>query len=157
MAKKIRDETIIDALLISATVRSAAAKLEINEQTIYRRKRDPEFMQKYNEARRERTEAARNVLQERAHAAADTLATIMQDADVEGGGEFRTAEDAFMYLRKYGAVTPDGKRIVLYPHPVEGVDALSLSLYEMLDEAIERGKLELPELESDEIGGKALE
>ena len=74
MAKKIRDETIIDALLISATVRSSAAKLEINEQTIYRRKRDPEFMQKYNEARRERTEAARNVLQERAHAAADTLA-----------------------------------------------------------------------------------
>ena len=44
MAKKIRDETIIDALLISATVRSAAAKLDINEQTIYRRKRDPEFM-----------------------------------------------------------------------------------------------------------------
>ena len=76
---------------------------------------------------------------------------------VEGGGEFRTAEDAFTYLRKYGAVTPDGKRIVLYPHPVEGVDALSLSLYEMLDEAIERGKLEWPALESDEIGGKALE
>lgn len=84
MSKKIRDETIIEALLISATVRSAAAKLEINEQTIYRRKRDPEFMQKYNEARRERTEAARNVLQERAHAAADTLATIMQDADAPG-------------------------------------------------------------------------
>ena len=76
---------------------------------------------------------------------------------VEGGGEFRTAEDAFTYLRKYGAVTPDGKRIVLYPHPVEGVDALSLSLYEMHDEASERGKLELPALESDEIGGKALE
>ena len=76
---------------------------------------------------------------------------------VEGGGEFRTAEDAFTYLRKYGAVTLDGKRIVLYPHPVEGIDPLSLSLYQMLDEAIERGKLELPELESDEIGGKALE
>ena len=54
-------------------------------------------------------------------------------------------------------MTPDGKRIVLYPHPVEGVDPLSLSLYQMLDEAIEQGKLELPELESDEIGGKALE
>ena len=72
---------------------------------------------------------------------------------VEGGGEFRTAEDAFTYLRKHGAVTPDGKRIVLYPHPVEGVDPLSLSLYQMIDEAIEQGKLELPELESDEIGG----
>lgn len=76
---------------------------------------------------------------------------------VEGGGEFRTAEDAFTYLRKCGAVMPDGKRIVLYPHPVEGVDPLSLSLYQMIDEAIEQGKLELPELESDEIGGRNLE
>ena len=70
---------------------------------------------------------------------------------VEGGGEFRTTEDEFTYLRKYGAVTPDGKRIVLYPHPVEGVDPLSLSLYQMIDEAIEQGKLELPELESDDL------
>ena len=61
---------------------------------------------------------------------------------VEGGGEFRTAEDAFTYLRKYGAVTPDGKRIVLYPHPVEGIDPLSLSLYQMFifgyDKVLER-------------------
>ena len=76
---------------------------------------------------------------------------------VEGGSEFRTTEDAFTYLRKHGAVTQDGKRIVLYPHPIEGVDPLSLSLYQLIDEAVERGKLELPELESDEIGGKALE
>ena len=70
---------------------------------------------------------------------------------VEGGGEYHTKEDPFTYLRKYGAVTPDGKRIVLYPHPVEGVDPLSLSLYQMIDEAIEQGKLELPELESDDL------
>ena len=76
---------------------------------------------------------------------------------VEGGGEFHTAEDVFTYLRKYGAVTPDGKRIVLYPHPVEGVDPLSLSLYQMIDEAIKQGELDLPELESDEIGGRNLE
>ena len=73
------------------------------------------------------------------------------------GGEFHTSEDPFSYLMQHGAYTHDGKRIVLFPHPVEGLDALSLSLYEMLDEAIERGKLELPALESDEIGGKALE
>ncbi len=76
---------------------------------------------------------------------------------VEGGGEFHTRLDAFTYLRERGAYTPDGRRIVLYPHPIEGVDGLSLSLYQLIDEAIERGKLELPELESDEIGGKALE
>ena len=76
---------------------------------------------------------------------------------VEGGGEYCTKEDPFSYLLEHGAYTPDGKRIILFPHPVEGLDALSISLYEMLDEAIERGKLELPTLESDEIGGKALE
>ena len=70
---------------------------------------------------------------------------------VEGGGEFRTAEDAFTHLRKHGAVTPTGKRITLYPHPIEGVDPLSLSLYQLIDEAVEHGKLELPELESDEL------
>ena len=76
---------------------------------------------------------------------------------VEGGSEYHTKEDPFSYLMQHGAYTHDERRIVLYPHPVEGLDALSLSLYEMLDEAIERGKLELPTLESDEIGGKALE
>lgn len=72
---------------------------------------------------------------------------------VEGGAEYHTKEDPFDYLRKYGAYTRDGgQRITLYPHPVEGIDALSLSLYQFIDEAIERGKLELPEdLESDPL------
>lgn len=77
--KRIRDETIIEALLTSATARSAAAKLGINEQTIYRRKRETEFIRKYEETRRERTEMARNALQSTAHAAVETLAQIMTD------------------------------------------------------------------------------
>ena len=76
---------------------------------------------------------------------------------VEGGAEYHTKEDPFSYLMQHGAYTHDGRRIVLYPHQVEGVDPLSLSLYQMIDEAIEAGRLELPALESDEIGGKALE
>lgn len=70
---------------------------------------------------------------------------------VEGGGEYRTKEDPFSYLMQHGAYTPDGWRIVLYPHPIEGVDPLSLSLYQMLDEAIEKGRLTMPELESDDL------
>ena len=71
---------------------------------------------------------------------------------VEGSKEFRTKQDAFAYLREHGAYTPDGRRIVLYPHPVEGVDPLSLSLYQMLDEAVENGRLDLPEeMESDPV------
>ena len=70
---------------------------------------------------------------------------------VEGGGEYHTKEDPFNYLMQHGAVTHDGRHIVLYPHPIEGGDGLSLSFYQLIDEAIERGKLELPELESDHL------
>ena len=81
----------------------------------------------------------------------ETLAADKTTFIVEGGREFYTDKDPFTYLLEHGAYTPDGRRIVLYPHPVEGVDALSLSFYQMLDEAIEAGKLELPEPGSDEL------
>ena len=68
---------------------------------------------------------------------------------VAGGGEFHTPLTPEEYLMRHGAYTPDGRRIVLYPHPVEGVDPLSLSLYQMIDEAVEVGKLQFPELKSD--------
>lgn len=58
---------------------------------------------------------------------------------VEGGGEFHTSEDPFSYLLEHGAYTPDGTRIVLFPHSIEGVDPLSLSLYQLIDEAVEKG------------------
>lgn len=70
---------------------------------------------------------------------------------VAGGGEFHTKQDPVSYLLENGAHTPDGRRIVLYPHPVEGVDGLSLSFYQLIDEAIEAGQLELPDLESDDV------
>lgn len=70
---------------------------------------------------------------------------------LEDGTEYCTPLGAFEYLYEHGLVTPSGKRIAFYPHPVEGVDALSLSLYQMIDEAIQAGRLELPDLESDEI------
>ena len=91
---------------------------------------------------------------ERLAALREYVATLSADKTtfiVEGGREFYADQDPFTYLLEHGAYTPDGRRIVLYPHPVEGVNALSLSLYQMLDEAIEAGKLELPEPESDEI------
>lgn len=70
---------------------------------------------------------------------------------VAGGGEFHTPLTPEEYLMRHGAYTPDGRRIVLYPHTVEGVDPLSLSLYQLIDEAVEIGKLQFPELESDEL------
>ena len=94
-------------------------------------------------------------IERRLAALREYLKTISADETVfivEGGKEFRTKQDAFTYLREHGAYTLDGRRIVLYPHPIEGVDPLSLSLYQMLDEAVETGHLNLPEeLESDPL------
>ena len=94
-------------------------------------------------------------IERRLAALREYLKTISADETVfivEGGGEFHTRLDAFTYLRERGAYTPDGRRIVLYPHPIEGVDGLSLSLYQMLDEAVETGHLNLPEeLERDPL------
>ena len=81
----------------------------------------------------------------------ETMRPEMTTFIVAGGGEFYTPLMPEEYLMQHGAYTPDGRRIVLYPHPVEGIDALSLSLYQMIDEAVEVGKLEFPELESDEL------
>ena len=81
----------------------------------------------------------------------ETLSADNTTFIVEGGREFYTDKDPVTYLLEHGAYTPDGRRIVLYPHPVEGVDALSLSFYQLIDEAIEAGKLELPEPGSDEL------
>ena len=81
----------------------------------------------------------------------ETLSADKTTFIVEAGREFYTDKDPVTYLLEHGAYTPDGRRIVLYPHPVEGVDALSLSFYQLIDEAIEAGKLELPEPGSDEL------
>ena len=69
---------------------------------------------------------------------------------VEGGGEFHVKMDPATYLMQHGTHSLDGKKIISFPHPVEGVDPLSLSLYQLIDDAVEHGKLELPELEGDE-------
>ena len=67
----------------------------------------------------------------------ETLSADKTTFIVEGGREFYTDKDPVTYLLEHGAYTPDGRRIILYPHPVEGVDALSLALYQILDETIE--------------------
>lgn len=59
---------------------------------------------------------------------------------LENGSAFVTDRDPMDYLIKNGVETPKG-RIVAYPHPVNGVDPLSLSLYELIDEGIQQGGL----------------
>lgn len=71
---------------------------------------------------------------------------------LENGETFTTAMDPFDYLVRCGVETPKG-RITAYPHEVEGVDGLSRSLYELIDDGIRKGGLAdlLDDLESDMV------
>lgn len=71
---------------------------------------------------------------------------------LENGETFTTAMDPIDYLVRCGAETPKG-RIAAYPHEVEGVDELSLSLYELIDDGIRKGGLAdlLDDLESNMV------
>lgn len=63
----------------------------------------------------------------------------------DDGKTFCTELGAFEYLYKHGAYTPNGQRLVSYIHPHEDVDPLSMSLYELIDEAVTVEFLNLPE------------
>lgn len=59
---------------------------------------------------------------------------------LETGDIYSTSMDPVAYLMTQGVETPKG-RIVACPHETEGVDALSLSLYELIEEGIRQGGL----------------
>ena len=71
---------------------------------------------------------------------------------LESGETFTTEMDPVDYLVRCGVETPKG-RIAAYPHEVEGVDGLSRSLYELIDDGIRKGGLAdlLDDVESDMV------
>lgn len=58
---------------------------------------------------------------------------------VEDGSLFHTPEEALAYIHEHGPRTPDGRRIVGFQRPAGKQDALSQSLIDLVDAAIERG------------------
>ncbi len=70
---------------------------------------------------------------------------------LEDGTIFTTTQGPLDYLIEHGTETPKG-RIALYPHPIEGVDGLSLSLYAAINEEIQTGAISraIKELTNDD-------
>ena len=69
-----------------------------------------------------------------------------------GGGTFTTEQDPVSYIAEHGATTPSGRRIAAYKPPAEEKpDALTKSLYDYIDECIQRGDIPFSkDLRSDE-------
>lgn len=64
------------------------------------------------------------------------------------GSRFVTKDSPMTYLIRHGVQTPKG-RIAAWPHETKGMDLLSLSFCQMIDDGIAAGGIELPDLESD--------
>ncbi len=101
MPKKIKDETLIEALLTTTTQRNAAAKLGIAEKTICARKHDPEFMRKYDEARQARILEVRDTLQMTAKNAAITLNDVMIDRGTPASVRVSAASEVLRQSARY--------------------------------------------------------
>lgn len=92
MASKDKDEILIAALLASPT-RSAAAKAAgIGETKMRERLRDPEFMKKYDAARRELLEQSTVYIQGIVCEAITKMREIMNDPDAAQQTQLNAAE-----------------------------------------------------------------
>ncbi len=74
-------EQAIAALLSCPTIEQAATTIGVDEATLRRWMKDPEFRTEYREARRQITEYATAQLQRLGSAAAKTLGEIIKDGD----------------------------------------------------------------------------
>lgn len=109
--KKISDETIIAAMLTSATAKDAAAKLSISVQTIYHRRQDPEFCRKLKAAQREQLEATCDTLRGRSRAAADVLAELMTDKGTPAQTRVNAASEVLRQGLRYVEAVDFAKQI----------------------------------------------
>jgi hypothetical protein len=91
---------IIAAVLVSRTDMEAAALAGINVRTLYRLKRDPDFLVDLQAAKDAQFESAVNALRGNAIAFTDTLKTVAADAAAAPNARVRAAESGLTVLMK---------------------------------------------------------
>ncbi|MBR6393911.1 MAG: hypothetical protein IKS13_03750 [Ruminococcus sp.] len=138
MAKNIPDEVIVAELLNSVSIRAAAKKLGLQEKTIYKRMKQPEFKKLYADARKEVVEQATARLQNFANQAVSCLALVMSKQEYAPQVRTNAADAILRYCLKFSEKADIADRI----EALEKVlDPLSQSLEE----------LATTQLESDDI------
>ena len=96
--KNSKRELLLSALLTHATVREAAASVNIPETTAYNHLRDPEFNEEYRQRKRQAVAEASDFLQSRLNEAAQAVRSLMNNEKVSP----RTRLDAARTLLEYG-------------------------------------------------------
>ncbi len=87
-----KDELILAALLTNPTVRAASTACGVSETQIYARLRNPEFREKYDNARRELLEQSTAYIQGIVSEAIDKMREVMNDPDAAPQVQLNAAE-----------------------------------------------------------------
>lgn len=87
-----KDEQILAALLTNPTVRAASKACGVSETQIYARLRNPEFREKYDNARRELLEQSTAYIQGIVSEAIDKMREVMNDPDAAPQVQLNAAE-----------------------------------------------------------------
>lgn len=97
-----KDEKIISALLACPTIRAASAACGVGETQIYARLREPEFKQKYAEARRELLEQNTAALQGHIASAVETMAELCTNKKTPAQTRLSAADSIIRNALKLG-------------------------------------------------------
>jgi hypothetical protein len=95
-----RKRKAIVALLSEKDIRSAAAKVSVNERTIYRWMADPDFQAELLKAEGDMIDAATRHLVQLQQPAIETIKTILNCEDVSPNTRLRAAQTILDYLIK---------------------------------------------------------
>lgn len=82
MSKKVKDETLLSALLTSSSIREASRICGLSESQIYERMRNPEFAKRYRDSRRELLTGCMAGLQASLGEAVNVISQIMRNEEV---------------------------------------------------------------------------
>ena len=138
MAKNITNEQIIAELLSSVSIRAAAKKLDLQEKTIYKRMKQPEFKKLYADARADVISQATARLQNFANQAVSCLALVMSKQEYAPQVRINAADALLRYCLKFSEKADITDKI----EALEKVlDPLSQSLHELATTQLESDDL----------------
>lgn len=105
------DATLIAALLELPTIEAAAQAAGVSRKTVERRMDDPEFLEAYNDARRQLVTTAAGRISSRIGRAADTLGEVMDNTEAPAAARISAARAILEYGLKYGELVDVTRRV----------------------------------------------
>ena len=105
------DATLIACLLEFPTIEAAASAAGVSRRTVERRMDDPNFLQAYDEARRQLVSCATGRIAARIGRAVDALGEILDNAEVPPAAKISAARAILEYGLKYGELVDVTRRV----------------------------------------------